>query len=90
MPNPNRVFTITYNLMLDERTDHQLVALAKRHEMTKAQVCRQGIRNWAIMDELRSARCANGQKCLCPHAHIYTPSDPPPRSDPDLSKDPPL
>ncbi len=76
MPNPNRVFTITYNLMLDERTDAQLIALAKRHDMTKAQVCRQGIRNWAIMDELRSARCADGRKCLCPHAHIYAPSVP--------------
>ncbi|KKM91771.1 hypothetical protein LCGC14_1225150 [marine sediment metagenome] len=81
MPNPNRVFTITYNLMLDERTDAQLIALANRHDMTKAQVCRQGIRNWAIMDELRSPTCSNGQKCLCPHAHIWAPSNPAPHPD---------
>ncbi len=96
MPNPNRMLNINFNVLLSDQIDRQLIDLAAKHHLTKAQVIRQAIHNWATMESLRTPICADGQTCRCPHAHIYPPSQPasnppsyPPQDDQSKETHPP-
>jgi len=82
MPNPNKTYTINFNLVLDDHTDAMLIRLAADLEVSKAHVCRSAIQNWHTMAYRRTPLCADQQKCRCPHAHIYAPVTLPPAQPP--------
>ena len=81
MANEGRKHEINFNVLLDKELDKMLVAIAGELNTSKAHVCREAIRRWNEMLFHRTPRCADGQACRCPHAHIYAPSQPP--GDPD-------
>lgn len=74
MPNPRKHFHINFNVLLSDELDDILIKLAKAHSLKKAQVVRRALLNWATMENFRTPLCADGQKCRCPHAHIYPPT----------------
>ncbi len=80
MPNPNKTYTINFNVQLDDETDRMLIAIATDLQHSKAQVCRAAIRRTWRMKFARQPSCADGQDCRCPHAHIYAPTQPPPKN----------
>lgn len=78
MPNPNAAFTIKFNILLDDQHDVILIALSELHHMKKSAYLRMLIRNAGDMELAHEPKCADAQKCRCPHAHIYSPSLPTP------------
>lgn len=80
MPNPNRKYTINFNLVLDAATDSKLCTIASDSDVSKAHVVRALLADAFSMRYQRKPMCADGQLCRCPHAHIYAPTDLP--SDP--------
>lgn len=76
MPNPNRKYTINFNLVLDKETDAFLIRIAGEQCTSKAHVLRSLIRDRHTMQYRREPLCATGRACLCPHAHLYPPSIP--------------
>lgn len=82
MANPNKKLHINFNVLLDDDTDNQLIAIAKETRRKKADVVREAIRWWFAMKFQRKPICADGQDCRCPHAHIYPPADPTPDARP--------
>lgn len=83
MTNPNRTYTINFNVVLDEETDRQLIALAKTLSVSKAHVCRSSIVARYNMHFRRAPKCADLQDCRCPHAFVYAPSPGPPETQND-------
>ena len=72
MTNPNRSLSVNFNMLLTPELDARLIDLATTHGISKAHIIRQAITNWASMETDQTPLCADGQKCRCPHAHIYT------------------
>ena len=85
MPNPNRRYSINFNLVLDDSTDAMLCKIAADTHLSKAHVVRSCLTDAYAMRYQRKPMCADGQLCRCPHAHIYTPADLP--SDPPGDSD---
>jgi len=83
MPNPNRKFNVSLNVLLDEETDHQICILAEETHLSKAQLVRQAVRHWHSMKYGQVASCADGQACRCPHAHLYPQQAAAPKTHPD-------
>ena len=75
MPNPNRRYSINFNLVLDAETDSKLCTMASDSAIPKAQIVRACLVDSFAMRYQRKPMCADGQKCRCPHAHIYAPAD---------------
>lgn len=82
---------IKFTILLDEATNKQLLALKHAEHMSKGAFIRALINRCATMTYSMQPTCADGQRCMCPQMHAYTPAPavgqaagmPP---DPDLVK----
>lgn len=74
MPNPDRRYSINFNLVLDSETDAKLCTMASDSQIPKAQIVRALLVDSFAMRYQRKPMCADGQLCRCPHAHIYPPA----------------
>ncbi len=71
MPNDKSIFKISLNIMLDTKTDDMICKIAADTALSKAYIIRRAIKGYYDMTYHRQPVCADGQRCRCPHAHIY-------------------
>ena len=63
----NSKHLISFNVLLRPSDHKKLTLLAEHFHLPKAQVLRQALNAYALMELDHRPVCANGRACLCPH-----------------------